>query len=418
MTETVLFARQPILNRKQEVIAYELLFRDDVQTERAVIESDEKATSSVIINAFTSMQMSSVTNNKLAFINFPASMLKNMPDLSPDSVVLELLETIHYTPDVLEDVIELKKRGFRIALDDFLFKADSKKIVRYADIIKLDIQQINKNGQRKCMDIMAKLDVDFLAEKVETERQFIDCMSMNYKYFQGFFFSKPDLIKGHALAPDKWVVLELITELNQKELDIKKLYEIISRDSILSYKLLRLINSSFYRRAKEIESLHHGIVMLGVEKIKNWANVVALTQLETSSEALRHLALERARFSENLAFAVKGADPQIAFTVGLFSCLDAFTLKPLQELLTDLPLHESIKEALLHHRGVYGYLLHAIKAHERALWGKIKWQALGKVGLTEEVFEQAYQDALMLADGIVPILTERVDLPHSSNQVN
>ena len=409
MTETVLFARQPILNRKQEVVAYELLFRNDLQPDHAVIESDEKATSAVIINAFTGTQLNSVTNNKLAFINFPASMLKNLPDLSPDSVVLELLESIHYTPEVLNDIVELKKKGFKIALDDFLFKADSKKVVRHADIIKLDIQQINKAGQQKCMNILDKLDVDFLAEKVETERQFVDCMAMEYKYFQGFFFSKPDLIKGHALTPDKWVVLELISELNQKDIDIKKLYEIISRDSILSYKLLRLINSSFYRRAKEIESLHHGIVMLGVEKIKNWANVVALTQLETSSEALRQLALERARFCENLAYSVNQADPQIAFTVGLFSCLDAFTLKPLDELLTDLPLHPSIKDALLHHKGIYGYLLHAVKAHERALWGKIKWQALGKVGLTEDVFERAYQDAIMLADGIVPILTERVE---------
>jgi len=398
MKTAPLFARQPILNAQKQVVGYELLFRDASDTEHAQFKDGDQATSEVIFHAFTDMNLDTATNGRRAFINVPPGFLGRMPEIEKDKVVLELQETVSFTPRVVDQVKALKEQGYLFALDEFNLREDNRKALKYVDIIRLDTNQLTEDQQTKYIKQLRPYHLKFLAEKVENQEQFDQCMELGFDFYQGYFFSKPQLVEGAAMASDATVVLQLLAELNDPDLDVESVYEIISRDSVLSYKLLKLINSSYFRRAKEIDSLHHGIVLLGIPQIRNWANLLALCELDSSNNAMKNLALVRARMCELLAERMGINNVFAAFTVGLFSCLEVFTNQPMDVLLKDLRLAAEVKSALLELSGIYGLLLKNTLAYERGDWNDLDWQELNAHGIQDEDFEQIYFDAIIIAD--------------------
>jgi len=395
MDDSVLFARQPILNTKREIIGYELLFRNSKFDTSAHFNSNEIASAEVMLSSLTGVDLQEVINRKRAFINVPLELLDEVPRIAQDRWVIEVLETSSYDTNTLSQLKRLKNNGFLIALDDFVFKPENSAAITFADIIKLDINRYSDHDIEDLMKKMKHRDVNFLANKVETEKDYQRCQKLGFSFFQGFFFSHPEIVTGKVLKPGKQSVIQLVEKLNNPDLEFDELLQVIARDSMLSYTLLKLINSSMYRRSAEISSLQHALVLLGADRIRSWANLLMMSQLSENNSALLVLALVRALMCEKIATQLGLEDENAAFTTGLFSCLEAFTHKPMVELLENLHLSSRVKDALIHRRGELGQVITAIIAHEYGQWNKIT-----NLGIQEKLMASCYQEAISEADVI------------------
>ena len=389
-----LFARQPIYDKQLNIHAYELLFRPTEQNANESFNGDA-ATSQVVLNAFTTVDFDKLNNHLPAFVNFTRNWLRETPPFEPSQVVIEILEDIEVDEQVIADVKQLKKKGFTIALDDFIYSESWLPLVEMADIIKIDVLNTSKEEVKRILNILQAYPTKLLAEKVENHQMLALCQSQKFDYFQGFFLSKPQIIKGTKLESNQIVIMSLLSELQDPEIDISTLDTLISQDPALSFRILRLINSAANSINKEVTSIHKAITMLGLKQIKQWASIIALTKLSNKPDSLFIEALYRAKMCEQLAIHGKINDPGMYFTVGLLSMLDVFFDQKMEEVLKQLPLAKQVNDAILEHKGLPGKMLLLVITHQRALWHKVPWKALEeKFAIDSEVLSTAQFEAL------------------------
>ncbi|MFW5426849.1 MAG: EAL and HDOD domain-containing protein [Methylophagaceae bacterium] len=370
------FARQPIFDRNLNTYAYELLYRGEIMDmSNTSIHSEvgDLATNQVINNAFIDIGIEKVVGNHLAFINMTRSLLiKGDPlPFAHDQVVLEILEDIAADTEVIHAVEKLVSQGYKVALDDFIFDESLWPLINLAEIIKIDILLLSSEELKQHVDLLKQENVKLLAEKVETQQQFEQCKALGFDYFQGFFFSKPLLIKNTPLPSSHLNILNLIGKLQDPATDFDEVEELISHDVSLSYKLLKLLNSAAFALPEKIDSIKRGLVILGFDTIKSWTTLIALHSINPITPELMTLTLVRAKMCENLASDFN-ASPETAFTVGLFSTIEAMLLHPTDELLKVLPLNEAVKKALLDQQGELGEMLKIVMLCERGLWDNIE----------------------------------------------
>lgn len=381
-SDNVLLARQPIYDTNQKLAAYELLFRPENKGDMLKFDGN-LATSRVLLNAFTESDIEKITGGKPAFVNFTRELLITPPPFNPEHIVVEVLEDIHIDDEVISAVKNLKAKGYRIALDDFVMDERYKPLLALADIIKLELPAMDHSELKKTISFLRGFDVTLLAEKVETAKEYRICKDLGCDLFQGYFLSRPEIIKGRKLPQNKLAVLQLIGELQNPTINITQLNQIISKDPTLSFKLLKLVNSAAYRRARTIESIHMAVMMLGISKIKSWSSLLALSKMEDKPVDLRQISLTRAKLCELLASKLSPDQGDLYFTTGLLSCLDTYFDTPLSELLESLPLEGTISSALLQYKGKAGLALHTAKLYERSKWQKIHWNLLEKFNITK-----------------------------------
>ena len=370
----IFVGRQPILNNQEKLIAYEILFRDGKNNFSADVNDDVFATSNVIANTLFNLGVNKVLGNKRGFINFNGKMLLNdeiVDNLPKDSIVMEILETVEITDEVINRVKDLKNRGYTIALDDFvMLRRGYQELFEYIDIIKVDILEIELDLREITNELKSKYpNIKLLAEKVETREDFELCKELGYSYFQGYYFSKPVIIKGKELSSHQFGLLNLISLLN-KNADIDEIIVEFKRSPKLSYQLLNLLNSSMFALKTEIQSIRQAVVLLGVDALKKW--VTFLLYLDDDSKIskdnpLSGLVLGRAKMMEILESKRKNSDKKScekAFTVGLLSLIDVVLCIPKDEVFENLTLAQDIKEAILNKNGELGKLLEVVEFTE------------------------------------------------------
>ncbi|MCG8313199.1 MAG: HDOD domain-containing protein [Pseudomonadales bacterium] len=398
-----LFARQPIYNEKLVVEGYELLFRP---ADASQAFDEDQATSDVILNAFTEVGLSKATESSCAYINFPTNWLMEPPPFEPKSVVIEILETVEATAELVASVKTLKSKGYKIALDDFEYDISKSELIELADIIKIDVLEIKGTELETLIDQLRPYEKVLLAEKVEDYQTFSQCQQLGCSLFQGYFLCRPQLVEGNVLPANKLVVMRLLADLQKPDVTIKELENSIANDPTLSIKLLKIINSAQYGLTKTVDSLQKAIVLLGLEKLKSWASIIALSKLADKPSELLSLTLTRAKMLELLAHEVGAMDADKYFTVGLFSSIDAFFDQSKENILETLPLESEISDALLEFKGPIGTLLQASIHHEQGEWGKINWSSLIEMGINDEKLENAYTNGLRWALEILSSLLQ------------
>lgn len=397
MTEkNVLLARQPIYDTQQELVAYELLFRPEDKSDMPSFDGN-MATSRVLLNAFTEGDIESVTGNKPAFVNFTKELLLSPPPFNPELIVVEVLEDIIIDNDVVEAIKDLKRKGYRIALDDFVMDERYQPLLPLADIIKLELPAMTADELKNAISALKPFSSTLLAEKIETAKDYHLCKDLGCDLFQGYFLSKPEIIKGRKLPQNKIAVLQLIGELQNPAVNIKELNAIISRDPTLSFKLLKLVNSASYRRAVHIESIHMAIMMIGISKIKSWSSLLALSKMSDKPASLKQISLSRAKLCELLSQKISPDQSDLYFTTGLLSSLDVYFDTPLSELLLSIPLEKTISDALLHYRGKAGLAVHTAKHYEQSKWQAIHWSLLERFGISKIELNRLYIESLAWA---------------------
>jgi EAL and modified HD-GYP domain-containing signal transduction protein len=387
-------ARQPILDSQRQTFGYELLYRDGPKNTFPEIEP-EKATSRLLSDNFFDSSCS-LLESKLAFVNFPQQSIINLvPGLFPkEQIVIEILEVSEPNDKLFDAVKYLWQQGYRFALDDFQPSLQWKRFLPYIWIIKFDIRVIPVEKAQIFIDSMNHLDIRFLAEKVETYEEFEQAKRAGFQLYQGYFFSRPELLQKKAIEPTFMTIVQLLKEVSKRSIDYNYVESLITQDLSLSYKLLKFVNSSSVIN-NEIRSFRQALAYLGEDKLRRFISLVAIASTNNSKpSSLYGLSLQRARFAELLAIHGKcGVDHSQAFLAGMFSVLDSLLDRSLVELLNDIPLDTDIKRALLQRDGTLGIMLNLIESYEQADWANVH-HISERCGIDQPFVGECYEQSM------------------------
>ncbi len=349
--DKICVARQPIFTADMQVWGYELLFRHEDDMHSAVFTDGDQATSQIIADGY-GLAAPGLRKGSRALINFPRNALVGAAPfvLPPEQCVVEILETVRPEPEVIQACRELKNRGYILALDDFVGDPGFEPLCELVDIIKVDILHKNPTQVRNIVEGVSKYKAALLAEKVETHEVFKVCKNLGFTYFQGFFFNRPEIIPGRKLSASQVAKLKLLKELSALDTNPDRLVEIIQTDLSISYRLLKYINSAFFGLQVEVTSIPRAVAMLGCQNMRQWLQVVILSDMNTTDKAqeLVRISVQRARFLQLIAMRHPVPfDQDSMFLLGFFSLLDAILDQSMKTVLEEIPLDPGIKRALV-----------------------------------------------------------------------
>lgn len=385
------FARQPILDRRLKVRAYEVLYRSGPLASQAAVMDGPAATASVLAGAFSHVELPDLLSGLPGFVNLPRELVVDRALLSfpPERVGAEILEDIQPDPEVLEALRELRGLGYRVALDDFTLADGRNKLLAHADIAKVDIQALEPAELSRTAAVLRSVGITMLAEKVETEAEFSRCAQLGFELFQGFFFARPELVAGRRLDEGRGRLLGLIAQLHDPRMSIAEVARAVEQHPNLAFQMLRVLNSAAIGLTRPVDSIREAVILLGLRRVTELASVLVLASHDHKPRELISMGLSRARMCELIAERTGADDPASFFTVGIFSVLDALTDSPMSEVVSTLPLAEDVAEALINRVGRKGIVLQAAVAYERAAW-----EFLPEFGLDARTLSLAYIEAI------------------------
>lgn len=369
MENQIFIGRQPIMDVKQNIVGYELLFRHSADADSAVFEDGLKACSNVLVNTMGDMDVQWLLGDKLAFINVDEAMLMSefIELMPPQRTVLEILRSVVAGEAVVERCKELSKLGYKIALDNPQLSAQLEPLTPLANFIKIDALSLNPQDARKLFQKYASPNIQMVAEKIESLEQFEAYKEIGFRRFQGFYFARPETFTAKVINPSFDSVLNLLNLVTQ-DADNREIENGFKRDAALSFKLLRYINSVGFGLSCEIQSIQHALTILGRKQLYRWLTLLMVTAGENSTPpALMKTSITRGRLTELLGESYfEKHDRDNLFIVGVFSLLDAILKMPMEQVLEKIQLPENVSEALLSRGGVYGPFLQLTEACEGA----------------------------------------------------
>jgi len=392
----IFIARQPIFTPSEKVYGYEILYRESSENKFNDTDPD-KATTNVLLNTFEAFGPQVLTNEKLAFINFTESLLKeNIVDLFPkEYLVIELKLSTLENKDNLIYLNNLKKNNYKISIDNFHLDFNENLITEYADILKIDFYKFEKEDIVKIANTFKNKNIKLIAEKLETQEDFKLAKDLGFDLFQGYFFKKPEILLTQNLAPLKISYLQLLIKLNEDELDLVELSNIISRDLGLTYRLLKMVNTLSFSLRREVDSVKDALILLGDIKTRKWISVIVLTELSNDRpEELVRTSLVRAKFAELLSQKANMENKSdVLFLSGLFSMIDVILNKPLEDILKELNISKEVKNSLLDEDDKLYKFLNLIISYEKGNWDKVS--EIGRAfNLDTEDISDCYMNSL------------------------
>jgi c-di-GMP-related signal transduction protein len=405
--------RQPIYDRSGDVIAYELLFRDTADA-TAASQAGTRATSQVMVVAFTEFGVDELVGTKACFINVTRDFLVGDLDLPFDCghAGLEIIESVVVDDAVVEGVTDLVARGFTVALDDFSWGSDKERLLHLATYVKINL--LNKDADSVAEDMRRFSEyprIQLIAERLEDEEQFQLAFRLGFNFFQGHVLGYPHVLSRATLSPARATRLQMLAVFNQEDVSIDEVGMHVTRDPALSYRLLQATNSAASGMRAQVSSVHEAIVMLGLAKVRAWITLMLLGDFTELTEDPILVTMTRARFCQLVAVS-RDASGDSAFTVGLLSGISDTLGQPPATLVSQLPLAPAVRAALVEHTGELGDVLEVVCAYERGLVDAIG----GPVGSTE--LTHAYLSALRWANQIlldVPTTPRRREMTAAVN---
>ncbi len=401
----VVVARQAIFDRQRDLYGYELLFRSDAASNHFDGTEAAAATMQVLANTLMSIGAEALLGGKKAFVNFDHRLLaENMHLTLPrQSLVIEILETVAPTADLVALCQSIRSQGYTLALDDFADEPAFAPLALIAHVIKVDLRLSSREEQVNMLRTYKPRGVQMLAEKVETYEEFEWARRAGYDLFQGYFFARPELVRNQDIPTLITSSLRLLREVQQPELDFRRLERLIREDVSLTYKLLRYANSALFKRG-DIRSIHAALVALGEDHIRRWVTLATLPKLATNKPGeLLKLSLVRAHFCERLAELARSDSSNQAFLVGMFSLLDALIDQPLEEVLRGMDLGSRVTKAVLGtgaEEDLLSGLFQLVCCYERGDWGRLS-DLSQRCGISMAAIGEAYLDSTAWAEQVV-----------------
>lgn len=394
-------ARQPILDKSNKVFGFELLFRDsDINIFNAT-DGDE-ATLEVIRNIFFNIDMNKITGNKMVFLNFTANLLKSdIIDLIPsETTAIEILEDVQPDKDIINACHRLKKKGFLLVLDGFVFHPKYKELIELADIIKIDFRTTNGLERRDIIKRTNIKTVKFLAEKVETMEEFNEALLYGYSLFQGDYFSKPVMMSSKKIPEGKMIYLNLLNELNNTELNFDNIENLVRRDISIAYKVLKIINSAYFGIQTTIKSLRQALTLLGEKEMKVWLDLLIMKNISSNKpNILLQNSLIRAKFCELIL--INSSQRNVnnnAYLVGMLSLIDVMLDRPMVEIVNELMLPDDVGAALVGSKtNTLRSILNIVIAYEVGNWKEVLLYSK-EFQLSDRVLSKAYIESCEWVD--------------------
>lgn len=364
-------ARQPIFNRSMNVYAYELLFRSDIsKTEYTGI--DALSSTAIVVGGMFELGLDSLVGDKRAFVNFSSDFIMSdvIEIIDPEKMVIEILEETVIDQELIERFEYLRAKGYDLALDDY---AGDETIVQFSEsinMIKYDIRKIDLDDILP--DVKQKLSQNkvLIAEKVETLDEFNKAKKMGFHFFQGYFFSKPNIVGGiKAKKSANIVYQQILEELYEEEPSFDRLSEIITTDPNMAYRLLRAASIKKDNNT-EIVSIKRGLISIGLKELERWVYILMLQELSNHKPLeLMRLSLVRSKFGETLAVNSKYSKRKHEITLMcLFSVIDAMIDEPMEKAIGDISLSQEIKNALINQEGELMNVGRIVMSYEGADW--------------------------------------------------
>lgn len=367
MSNNYCIALQPICDRAMRHVGDELLYRSSAQATSAYIADDEAvmATARVCNIAFYEVGLTKLVGQRKIFFNAPRDWLLN-PELLPpnsDQVVIEVLEDVSADSEIVDALIEIKKRGYTVALDDFVLNDNTKDLLNIATVVKLDNWQ---DISLEMVQFYKAQGVELLAEKVEEVEDFEHLKALGFDYFQGYFYAKPQMHAetSRERSSNQEIQIRILAALKREGVDYQQLERMIIQDPHLTFMLLKYTNAAFYARFTKAVTITQAITALGMLRVKAIVMTVMLANNGPASRLLLPQVLTRAAMCQQLAEDSYSIDPDMAFTVGVLSKMDLIMNMPMTELLLQLSSSQEEREALLHRKGELGHLLATVEAFE------------------------------------------------------
>lgn len=341
----VFLARQPIVDRYQKLVGYELLYRRGETNSAGDMSLADEARS--LASALVEIGLNELVGRNRAYINVSEELIlsKSLDAFPNKRVVLEVLEHVNPTPEVQAELKRLRRLGYTIALDDFIWNEKTVPLLPLVDLVKVDITQIPPDDMKGLVSDLRKFPVSLLAERVETPEEFELFDRLGFDYFQGYFFAKPQIVRGRALTVNHLALVRLLTRLNSDDLSMDELERIIASEVQLSVRLLKFIKSAYIGLPNTVDSIRKALLFVGVKTLAAIATLLMMSQFAHKPDELVFMAMVRAKMADTLG--QRDVDPEPYFTTGMLSMLDALMDMPMDELLEQMPLSERINEALL-----------------------------------------------------------------------
>jgi len=393
--QDILIARQPIFNQNNQLASYELLFRNQPISKY----SDEHMTAQVIASLLD-FGIDKLSGGHKLNINVPTSLLLSELEiihaLPSEQIGIEILETVPVNDSVVTACKRLKAKGFTLLLDDVVFAPHLKSLIEIADIIKVDLPRVQNLAEE--VKLLRQYPAKILAEKVETQAQFDQTKSLNFDLFQGFFFSKPEIIKGRKIKESKLAILRALQKVMTAEA-VSDIHQVIKQDVTLSYRLMKYINTASFGLKKHIESIEQALALLGLDNIRRWLSVLALATLghHKTSELLK-TGLSRAYLLEQVAKQRHETEVGDDFLLGMFSILDALLDVDMEQALQGLHLPTGVRKGLLDSSTDMGKKLAMAKSLERGDWADVQQWSQNEKSINIASLSLIYLNAINWSD--------------------
>ncbi len=388
--EKIRLTRKSIYDPKLKVVGYELAFHAP-----AWEEGSEGLTPEQFAALYVEEKLETIAGTGTFFVNFSQAMLNEAPPsvLAKEKLVI-LLDEVALTVDaaLLARIAELKSAGFKMAASGALLLTELGDLAQRMDYFKINTHNTTPEALQERVQALKAFPGKIIAAEVADHAMFKACQAAGVVLFQGNFLSLPNLENKQKVSTNKVATLRLLSALDDPDIGAQEVEELLSHDSRLSYKLLRVVNSAAFSFPREISSLREAIVFLGLRQIREWAGMIVLSSVEEKPSDLMRITLTRAKMCELIAEKVNSEENKSFFTVGLFSTLDALLDKPMGDILQDLPLSDNFKEALLSQEGPYGRVLANVIHYEQG-----NWRSFDNCGVDDNTWMQIYLESVQWA---------------------
>ena len=391
----VFVARQPIYDASMAVVAYELLYRASPSSRSAQIGDPGGATLEVIAGAALEIGLDRLAGGLPVHINFPEELLAKPPELPLQAgrVVIEVLEDVRASPQVLEGIRALRARGHRIALDDYSPQSSDQRLLEVADMVKLEITHPPPDELARLARELRAARHELIAENVESREDFERCITLGFTGFQGNFLQRPETFSARRVPVSRLGALRLAASLQNEDYSLDEVERLLSQDVSLSYRVLRCINSSYYNLPRKIDSIRQAIIILGLDTLRQLCGLLCMQGLDDRPPSLIVQAMTRGRMCEQLGKLAGARDAGPFFITGLFSLLNALLGLPTRKVVDELPLTPAVAKALIAGEGPLGEALQCTRAYERGVWDRAVY-----AHLAPQLIRAAYVDALFWAE--------------------
>lgn len=377
----VYMARQPIFDTDNKIYGYELLYRsNDTDNAYTGVDGDE-STADVVTNAFFGLDVREVVGKGRAFINFTGNLLKRgVPQMiSPDILVVEVLENLMMDEDLLAACYDLKERGYTLALDDFEYEHSYSELFQLGDIVKIDFRTEHKAIEETAY-ICRYSNKLMLAEKIENAEEQEYARSLGCSFFQGYHFARPTIMTKNSIAPLPINFMEVMELVSKPEPEFGDIVEVISRDTALTQRMLRLINSVYFGVRNRVSSISQALVILGLDYLREWIYLMGMQRITRNDNVeVMRVSLLMAKFCRELALLIPEArdESDSFYLMGLLSMVTFSGGAALEHALEEFPLTTDIKNGLLGRGGVYSDVFELAHSYERGDWETVdKYAAL------------------------------------------